>query len=229
MIDTLPQPWLEEDLEHLDLRRDDRCLLLSCPTPAHVAAVSQAVGRDARIVVVERRRARAEAAAELPHPALEVVHLDDAAGDEHFGTFDALLACPLTTLGWGLPVWTGLTRNNLRPGGRFVLDLPAETFCPTLRQACEQLDLPAEILARFCGPDEAELAAALRAAGMRNVEAAVGTHLLKLDSPLDLMRALRATGAEAPWDDLGRVLIEMLRSNREVEVLCHRSRVHGQR
>ena len=53
---TIPQPWLADALELLDLRRNDRVLVFSAPTMAHVAAVRQSVGSSGRTLVIEPDR-----------------------------------------------------------------------------------------------------------------------------------------------------------------------------
>ncbi len=226
---ALPQPWLADAMEQLDLRKRDRCLLLGCPTPAHVAAVSQAVGSTARIVVVEPDAELAERAARGGHERMEVLaHTPD--GHESFGTFDALLACPLTTMDWSLDLWAELIVRNLRPGGRFVLDLPAENMCEPLTRAWREVGGDPDALRLITGPTESELAATMRERGLRNVEASMGTHLANLESPYVLARLLLSLDADASLQtDLELKLVESLQTNSEIAVVFHRSRIHGLR
>jgi SAM-dependent methyltransferase len=227
---SLPQPWLEDSLDQLDLRPKDRCLLLGCPTPAHLAAVSQLVGRRASIVVVEPDADLAGQATKADHKRLEVLACAPR-GDERFGTFDALLACPLTTMGWPLELWCQLISHNLRPGGRFVIDLPAESPNEPLRRAWADIGGDAAVLQALCGPAEAAVAHRLREVGMRSVEASVGTHVLHLESPSALARLVGELGlADAEQlADLERRLVEELRTNGEIDAVFHRTRVRGQR
>lgn len=226
---SLPQPWLEDALEQLNLRRRDRCLVLTCPTQAHIVAVSQIVGQTAHIVVVEPDEELAEFASRGKHDNLEVLAFEPS-GHERFGTFDALLACPLTTIGWSIEIWTELIVNNLRPGGRFVLDLPAENLCDPLTRAWSQVGGDPEALRQITGPSESTLAETLRRRGLRSVEASMGTHLSRLENPYVLSEFMRSIWDDAAMqDDLARTLVEVLQTTGEVDVVFHRTRVHGLR
>ena len=226
----LPQPWLVDALELLDLRQGDRCLLLGCPTITHLQAVSKLVGPKASIVVVEPDITCAERAADWQHERLEVLACTPEDGDR-FGTLDAVLACPLTTMDWPLELWTKLIPSNLRPGGRFVLDLPAETFCEPLQRAWEQLTGSTQALSLLRGPSEEAVTSALRASGMRNVEASVGTHILHLENPYALVQVVEKLGLADPIriGDLERQLIEILKTTDHADVVFHRTRVRGLR
>lgn len=224
----IPQPWLIDALEQVDLRKGDRCLMLGCPTDAHLVAVSQIVGREASIVVVEPDVGLAERASKSQHQQLEVLAYNPEAGDR-FGTIDAVLACPLTTMNWSLELWANLISANLRPGGRFVLDLPAETPCEPLRQAWEGLTGTNDTLSLLCGPAEEEVAQALRDCGLRRVETSVGTHLLHLENPYVLGQVVQELGMADPTHiaDLDRRLVEILQTTDQIDVVFHRTRVHG--
>ena len=224
---NLPQPWLADAMERLDLRDQDRCLVLGCPTPAHVGAVSQAVGHNALIVVVEPDEELAEHTATGQHETLEVMNFEPDP-DESLGSFDAILACPLTTMGWSAAHWSQLIVRNLRPGGRFVLDLPAESFCEPMRRAWSDVGGDLDELADVHGPSESTLADALRDRGLRNVEAAIGTHLVRLETPFVLANLLESIEADpACLDDFGRRLVELLQTNGEAELVLHRTQLHG--
>lgn len=225
----IPQPWLEDSLEQLNLRKRDRCLVLSCPTSAHVGAVSRLVGRTATIVVVEPDLSLAELASQGKHEDLKVLNCTPVGG-ERFGTFDALLACPLTTMGWSLTLWADLILHNLRPGGRFVLDLPAETMCDPLRRAWERIGGAEEALEPISGPPEEEVANVLRRVGLRSVEPSMGTHLVTLESPYTLSGFLHGLWTDDGLHaDLEIALVETLQTTREIDVVFQRTRVHGLR
>ena len=224
----IPQPWLVDAIEHLDLRQGDRCLMLGCPTTAHLMAVSQIVGRDASIVVVEPDVDHAERASKSQHERLEVLAYTPQASDR-FGTIDAVLACPMTTMGWTLPLWAELIPGNLRPGGRFILDLPARTPCEPLHRAWQTLSGMPDEPPLLCGPAEEDVAEALRNKGLRRVETSVGTHLLHLESPYALAQILRELKVADPEriPDLERRLVEVFETTGEVDVVFHRTCVHG--
>jgi hypothetical protein len=142
-------------------------------------------------------------------------------GDECFGTFDALLLAP--AFGPLLPAgtWSELARANLRPGGRLVLDLPGPTMLPDLAAAWRELEWEPRRLVPLTGVGDDVLADALRHAGMRNVHAVLGAHLLHASAPADLVEAfasplhldareqlelthalVRAKGGTGPFDSL---------------------------
>ena len=234
MTTALPQPWLEDALEQLDLRRHDRCMVLTCPTKAHIAAVAKIVGRTARILVVEPDRKLAESAARFRHEGLEVIIHEPEPG-ERLGTFDALLACPLTTRGWPLSYWHQVIASNLRPGGRFVLDLPAQNFCDPITRAWGAIGGAPQVLAPLQGPSEPSAAGDLRS-DLRSVEASMGTHLVHLESPYILGQLVRQHGdwqGEPPdldrIEDLDRALVADQQTNGVIDIVLHRTRVHGLR
>ena len=228
MIESIPQPWLADALELLDLRRNDRVLIFSAPTMAHVAAVRQSVGTGGRTVVVEPDRAVATQIAEAAHAGVEVLSYSPD-GNESFGNFDAMLACPLFDPGLAPGAWGSLFSNNLRPGGRFVLDLPGEETNDHLVACWVESGGRPDALDRLRGPSKGELAEALNAAGLRNVSAAVGSHLVHLESPFALTTLVREAADlnDQIVEDLGRRLVERLKSPDEVDLVFHRVRVRG--
>lgn len=227
MTDELEQPWFPEVLDLLDLRRNDRVLLITAQSAAHAAAVLQRVGSHGSVMVVEPSRKIARVVAESS-PRIEVVARTPT-GEESFGSFDALLACPFTTHGWALSLWANLARRNLRPGGRFAIDLPGERLCDDLRESWIGIGGGEQELLALTGTAEKDLATALRQGGLRMVSASMGTHIVRLDSPHALAalgaRLLGCKGAER--EELGLALTRRLRTTGTVEVVFHRTRVHG--
>ena len=230
----IPQPWLADALELLDLRRKDRVLVFSAPTPAHVAAVRQSIGRAGRTVVIEPQRELAEElAARMGDDVdgdVEVLSVMPS-GEESYGSFDACLACPLHTMGLPVQFWGNLFSHNLRPGGRFVLDLPGEEMSDKTARCWVRSGGEPEALANLRGPGKQDLAKALETSGLRNVSASSATHLVQLENPFvlaQLMAELSGTDTEAV-EDFGRTLVEDLKTAVEVELALHRTRAHGLR
>jgi hypothetical protein len=225
---NIPQPWLQDALELLDLRRNDRVLVFSAPTMAHVAAVRRVVGTGGRTVVVEPDRNIAKQIAEQAEVDIEVLsHPPD--GNENFGEFDAMLACPLFDPGLAPSSWGRLFSNNLRPGGRFVLDLPGEETNDHLAACWLESGGRPNALDGLRGPSKSDLAEALTSAGLRNVSASAGSHLVHLESPFALTTLVQETADlnEQMAEDLGRRLVERLKSTDEVDLVFHRTRVRG--
>jgi hypothetical protein len=194
----------------------------------HVRAIAGLIGNQGTLTVVEPDRRAAEAIAERAPPAVEILALSPA-GTERFGLFDALLYAPLVVLPLPPGAWAELPRQNLRPGGRFVIDLPAPDMIPDLRAAWLEIGGDAAALAPFRGPSDDEIAAVLRNTGLRRVETVLGTHLLPLSSPLDLIDLVTpAMGLEEDRrTELARALRARYRGRHQVETLVHRTRVHG--
>jgi hypothetical protein len=195
---------------------------------AHVDAVRQAVGTGGRTVVVEPDRTLAEQIAEKAKDDIEVLSyaLD---GNENFGDFDAMLACPLFDPALAPSSWGSLFINNLRPGGRFVLDLPAEETNHHLAACWLESGGRPDALKRLRGPSKTDLAEALHGAGLRNVSASAASHLVHLESPFAATTLVREAADlnEQMVEDLGRRLVERLKSATEVDLVFHRTRVRG--
>jgi len=229
MVSLDAEPWLPAAMGLLDVRRHDRLLAVGLPiAPArHLAA---RIGRDGELVLVLRDRQQAEHLAALDLEQVLVV-VSDADAGERFGTFDALLVAPTTGPLPPLGALADLARANLRPGGRFVFDLPGAPMLPELLAAGRELGWPDSRLAVLHGCADDELADGLRNAGLRAVHGVLGAHLLEAGSPGDLVDAY----AEAL--DLGdgerlqltHTVLRRAGGTGPLSVLLHRTRVAGQR
>jgi len=222
-------PWFHRAAARLALRRRDRVLAID-PTVDEVLALRSMVGDQGEMTLLLRDDEAAEQLAEHDWPQVRVLaHTVD--GGETFGTFDALLVAPTT--GPLLPCegYAELSRNNLRPGGRFVIDLPGPDMLPDVRAAWLTLGRDEEQLRLLSGPSDVELAEALRAAGLRNVEAALASHLLHAASPADLVApfgdVLGLDDDDA--NDLARAIVSDRKDPGPLDALVHRTQVGGLR
>lgn len=223
-------PWLPRALQQLDLRRRDRLLLLLPGDLDLARAVAQALGPQGSLTILEpRQRPAAAMAAALP--SAHVLAIEP--GDQRLGSFDTVLAAPFTAPPLPVELWASVVAVNLRPGGRFAIDLPAEAPFPALLQAARDANLPcaARLLANLAGPDTEALAQALRARGLRRVEPQLGTHLLTAESPFDLVDQIAAATQldDDERDQLATALARRVRTTANVELLAHRSAVAGMR
>lgn len=226
----LPMPWFPRALTALDLRPRDRVLLAFPGSALAVGTVVTSIGKDGRLAVLEPSRMLAEAIARQ-FPMAEVMATDEI--EQRYGAWDAVLAMPLHGPLPPPAAFGQLLQNNLRPGGRFALDLPAPSMLPALLAAARTA-LPRvanQLETVFAGPETAELLAATKACGMRRAEALLGSHLLALSSPLDLLDL--AGEAVALSDEermgLGDALLRALGTTGACEALAHRSAIAGSR
>jgi hypothetical protein len=228
---TADPPWLPRALQVLDLRRKDRLLLVLPGDPALARSVADLVGAQGEVTVLEPRRRSAEAIAQAL-PAASVLALEPT-GEEQFGAYDALLVIPFTAPPLPVAVWAGLVACNLRPGGRFAVDLPGPDPLPDVREAAvaAQLGCAERVVAELAGPDEASLVQALQARGLRRVETLLGTHLVSFDSPFDLAELVGASLRldEDECSQLGTAIARRLQSTSAIETRVLRTAVAGMR
>jgi hypothetical protein len=225
----LAQPWFDNALERLEVRRGNRLLAID-PSIAEVTALRSLVGNSGELTLVVLDRHIAEQLAE--HQWEHVTVLAHAtAGDETFGTHDSMLVVPRT--GPLLPVecYPNLARNNLRPGGRFLIDLPAEDMIPDIRSAWEELGWDEERLQPLRGANDVELTEAARDAGLRSVSSALGSHLMHAGSAADLAAAFaEPLGlSDDEITELGHEIVRKRQQDGPIESLVHRTQVGGQR
>lgn len=223
------QPWFADALELAQLRRQDRVLALFANT-AQSGALAQLVGKDGTVTIVQPDLAIAEEVAALGLANVEVLG-NRLVGTERFGTFDALLCAPLGNPHLPLGAYAELPRRNLRPGGRFAIDLPAPRMLPQVLQAASDLGWPATRLANLAGPADDVLADALRNAGLRRVRGLLGSHLIHVPSVPDFVDlwapALGLSDAER--QDLDDALRRIVGTAGAAEFLVHRTRLEGLR
>ena len=225
---TDPEPWLPAAIALLDVRRQDR--LLACDVGAERArALAALVGKDGEMVVVDDTMAAERLAAfDLPQVHALAHRLT---GDEHFGTFDAMLITrptgPLLPLG----AYPELARRNLRPGGRLVIDLPGATMVPDLDAAWQSLGWDPERLQPLCGIADDVLAEALRNAGLRSVHSVLGAHLLHASTPDDVVEAFASALQidDREQRELTHALVRTKGGHGPLDLLAHRTRLSALR
>jgi hypothetical protein len=223
------EPWFFAAAGQLELRREDRVLALLA-RPEEVRHVAAQVGSAGRVLAVQPVRRVAEAIAALGLPQVEVLAAA-LRGAEYFGAFDALLCAPGAMPEWGLGGCADLARQNLRPGGRFVFDLPGTPMLAPVVAAFAELGWSPAALQRWSGPAATALVDALRGAGLRRAQEVFANQWLRLESPFDLadwVGAALGFGA-AERTQLGQVLVHRLANVAAAEVLVQRVRVVGQR
>lgn len=229
MLAEVAHPWFHSAVERLDVRRRDRLLAVDADE-REAAALRALVGEQGELTLVLRDHAAAERLAERDWRQVRILaHAVD--GGETFGAFDSLLVAPPTGPLLDAAGHARLARRNLRPGGRFVVDLPAPDMVPDLRAAWLELGWDEERLGPLSGPSDLELAEALREAGLRNVRAALGSHLLHLPAAADLVDALTAALelGDEERDDLTHAVVRKRKDAGPLDVLVHRTQVAGQR
>lgn len=226
---ALAQPWFDSAIERLEVRRDNRLLAIN-PSIAEVTALRSLVGNGGELTLVVIDRDIAEQLAE--HQWEHVTVLAHATtGDETFGAHDSMLIVPRTGPLLPIECYARLARNNLRPGGRFLIDLPGEDMLPDLRTAWEALGWDEERLQPLRGASDVELAKMARDTGLRSVHAALGSHLLHAGSAADLAAAFAdALGlSDDEITDLGHEIVSKRQADGPIDALVHRTQVAGQR
>lgn len=222
-------PWFESAVARLDVQKGIRLLALM-PGIDEARALCGALGKAGQLTTVMTDHHLAESLAKRDWPGLEVV-LHEVRGGERFGTFDAMLVAAPTGPLLPCSAYAELARVNLRPGGRFVIDVPAPDMLPDLRSAWTQLGRDEEQLRPLTGPDDIELATALRAAGLRSVAAALGSHLVHVPSATELACAFAEPLGLGDDDctEVGHAIVSLRQDAGPLDVLVHRTRVSGQR
>jgi hypothetical protein len=222
-----PQPWLHGALERLEARRGERLLVLLVDVPACLAALRRAIGSGGELLAIHDEADAVRAARAVP--GVEVLAYEPQ-GSERFGTFDVVLAGPALALPNASERLAGLLRANLRPGGRFVLDLPGEHLAAELEAAWSAAGGGAAGAARLQGPQPQALAGTLRGAGLRDVEVAELASPVAFESPFALARMTAAAlGEPALGEALQQRLQARFRTNAALEIVVRRTLAAGRR
>ena len=223
------EPWFLAATGLLDVRRQDRLLAIGISLE-QARALAALVGKAGTLVALPGTREAAEQLAALDLPQVAVLS-HALQGDERFGTFDAVLVAPRT--GPLLPPghYANLLRSNLRPGARFVLDLPGAEMVPDLAASWIALGWPEAGLQPLRGLADDTLAEVLRNAGLRSVHGVLGAHLLTATSAADLVDAFATALALTPARamELAHALVRRRASDGPLDVLVHRTRLQGLR
>jgi hypothetical protein len=225
----LAQPWFDSALERLEVRKGNRLLAID-PSISEVIALRGVVGNSGQLTLVVQDRQIAEQLAEHLWARVTVLS-HETTGGETFGSHDSVLIAPRTGPLLLVEDYAELIRNNLRPGGRFVIDLPAENMLPDIRNAWLELGWDEERLHALRGVRDIELTEAARAAGLRSVHAALGSHLLHAASPAELAVAFSETLGlnDDEITELAHAMVRLRQTDGPVDALVHRTQVRGQR
>ncbi|MEO0481785.1 MAG: hypothetical protein AAF196_20150 [Planctomycetota bacterium] len=231
-----PEPWFLEALPQLGLREGSRVLMLTVGASDQVEAILQRIGAEGSLTIIEPDGDRVGSLERIQHESLTVLHYTPD-GEESFGVHDLLLGAPLRTPCWADSMWGDLARSNLRPGGRFLLDLPGERHCAAASEAWLDVGGDEETLDRWNGPNERGLAKQLAQSGLRNVEGFATSHLMPFDSPQEAAESLavmlgldlRSEDAQKRTDDLRLAIAKRCDAGANLELVFQRSRITGMR
>lgn len=223
------EPWFVAATGLLDVRRQDRLLAIGISLE-QARGLAALVGKGGTLVAVIAATAVAEQLAALELPQVTVL-AHAVQGDEPFGTFDAVLVESRTGPVLPLGSYANLLRTNLRPGGRFVLDLPGTEMVPDLAACWIELGWPPARLQCLRGLADDVLAETLRNAGLRSVHGVLGAHLVNAASPAELVAAFAAALELQPAEqlELAHALVRRRATTGPIETLVHRTRLQGQR
>ncbi len=202
--------------------------MLQAGPPAALEGVQQAIGGAGKLLVVEPRRTLALKVAERGN--VEVVSVAPS-GTERFGAFDALVAAPMNVPRWSIDATLRLAGSNLRPGGRFVIDLPGHPMSEDLAEAYERADRDTAEIEPWIGPTREDFEASLARTGLRDTKVVEHHHVVRFESPLLLARLAceHAPAAQPYCDDLTLRLVERMRTTGAADYVIRRIAALGMR
>lgn len=211
--------------------KSERVLLCLSGSPETASAVRGLLSRNGKLVVLETRWSTSHDVGGNCEQTDCIV--GDVEPGLQVGRYDVVIVNPLAPPPRDCWIWSDFVAKNLRPGGRYCIDLPAPDPAPDALAAARDANLPCAdaIARRFQGPPVEDLAAALRRSGTRSAEALLGTHLVRFESPFDVAHLL---GTELRLDaddatDLGEAIARRCKTSASVEIRMQRSTVVGMR
>lgn len=227
------EPWFGAVLDTAQVKDGARVLLLEAFAPEQSRAILARIGQHGALTVLEPDQNRALAIDALDNPGLGVLAYR-ARGDEKLGMHDSSICCPPVSIGGRLDVLLSIATRNLRPGGRFVFDLPATEPCEALLAACAESGIEASVLSAMRGTGRADLESHTRTLGLRRCEVAELLHMVPFASPRDAaLRVFELCGLDAAdnelADSLARTLTTRLETIGEFELPFRRVRAVGMR
>jgi hypothetical protein len=142
-----------------------------------------------------------------------------------------MLAAPAWGPLLGGSTYGELARTNLRPGGRCVVDVPAIDMVPDLTAAGAEIGWPARRFEALFGIGTEALADALTATGLRGVKALLGSHLLHVFSPHEIVDLFGEALHLSPEErlELDHAMVRRSGGTGPIDALVHRSRVQALR
>lgn len=224
------EPWFTDAIPHLGLRPGSRVLMLTVGSAAQAESVLHRIGEEGSLTVVDPDPLRVEQVGRIDHPELTVMAYTPD-GAESFGVHDVLVGVPASDPGWAPNRWAELCLNNLRPGGRLLLDLPGERHCSTIQEIWLENVGDEEPLQAWNGPDDRALARSLRGSGLRAIESYATTHLVRFETAREAAeQAVSMLGVDSKHgDDLHLGFAPLAGADGSLEVVFQRSRVVGMR
>jgi len=246
-----------ELLQRIHIDRGERVLEAPCHTGDITCWIAGLVGGAGRVLAVDPDRncvsLTRRALRERGLPQGEVAAADlQALG--RLGTFDVVFAhMPGPRLQSGEPFLRAVI-DNLRPGGRFALQMPAAGFCPDLSEAVDAClarrqppvaggaELPTPFFASsYWLPDRQELEQELERVGFREFDVTGKLAVERFETLTDasdhflatslepLLAALPADARPAFLEDLRRELLHRLGRAENLEIVFRRVFAYGRR
>jgi trans-aconitate methyltransferase len=130
-----------ELLQRIKIQGGERVLEFPCLTGEITCWIAALVGKEGAVAAVESDRAKVSLARrhlhEAGHEHATVIEADPASVGRQ-GSFDVVFSHAPSPVAKDLAAFLDGIRTNLRPGGRFALQMPAEGFCPDLTETVDQ-------------------------------------------------------------------------------------------
>ena len=250
LYERLGQPHLRpawELLQRIKLQRGERVLDFPCGHGEISCWIAGVVGEQGTVHAADISRAALEATRQsldqIGRQDAQVVQANPAAMDR-LGSFDVVFCHAAGPVVEDLQRFLQGIRVNLRPGGRFALQIPAPGWCPDFVETvddCLEHDSKGFYAHHFLEPSTQELTEALKTQGFRESDVSGKLFIERFDTLGDAVAHFELTAlpallrelppdARAPFlETFRRRLAERFRRTHDLEIVFRRAFAYGRR
>jgi trans-aconitate methyltransferase len=250
LYERLGQPHLRpawELLQRVKLQRGERILEFPSGHGEISCWIAGVVGEQGTVHAADISRAALQATRQsldlAGHAHAQVVQANPAA-IERLGSFDVVFCHAAGPVVEKVEEFLRGIRINLRPGGRFALQIPAAGWCPDFVETVDEcLDQGSKgfYAQHFLEPTSQQLTDALKAQGFREFDVSGKLFIERFDTLGDAVAHFELTSlpallrelppdARAPFlDTFRRRLAERFRRTQDLEIVFRRTFAYGRR